>query len=163
MVYGDSWSGLEFFSNVLPTKITAWIAPSAAPDRFFNNFLCGNKITFNYRRDWRKSGLSEYTCPPFGDVDIDEEFDKLWQLQNTTFVDISEQIVQLAPVDDFYLFNYNLTIADPAEGYVTYFFELTFENEDGGMIHVTTQSVVAPDTFSYDDCSTPAECLGCFI
>ena len=52
---------------------------------------------FHFRRDWRKSGLRDYLCPPFQDIDIEDKFDELWQLQNTTYYDISDQVITLGP------------------------------------------------------------------
>jgi len=129
-----------------------------------NGFICyptiGHNITI-FRRDWRKSGLKEYLCPPFQGIDINDKLDELWQLQDVTYIDVSEQVEYVGAVDDFYLHTYKLTLPHPAEGYITYFLDIILEDGEN-TIYVTTQSQIAPNTYSYDDCEG-IECLGCFI
>ena len=43
----DGFSGIDFFTSVPISDARAWLSYSAVPDR----------------RDWRKSGLTEYLCP----------------------------------------------------------------------------------------------------
>ena len=65
--------------------------------------------------------------------------------------------------DKKYPFSYEISQRNPDSGFITYFLDIEVIEEGGGNLYVTTQSQIAPKAFSFDDCSTPLECLGCFI
>jgi len=46
LIDGETSSGIEFFSNVKPTSIKAWVAPSATSDRFREHSNLWSKIFF---------------------------------------------------------------------------------------------------------------------
>lgn len=73
----------------------------------------------------------------------------------------------MGATDDFYLHTYKITITNPTDGYIAYFLDIALEsdgseNGEHGNIYFSTQSQVAPNTYSYDQCEGAA-CLGCFI
>ena len=79
-----------------------------------------------------------------------------------TYFDISDQIITVGAIDEFYTYNYNISLPNPSDGYITYFLDFTFASGSNGDIYVTTQANIAPNAYSHEDCSG-IECLGCFI
>jgi len=132
---------IELVSTIELSRVQGWMSFSATPDR----------------RDWRKSGLTEYVCPGEVDPDIDD----LAVYLNTTYypVDVNLEESTNDPQDDLYI--YNLTLDQPKSGYITYFIAGEVDS-DKGTIYFTTQANIAPNRYDYEDCSGD-DCLGCLI
>lgn len=142
----SGFSGIDFFSSVPISTTRAWLSYSAVPER----------------RDWRKSGLTEYLCPKDYSEDID--FDDYWHLMNTTYYDISEEIVFNHFPSEEFEFKYALNLTDPAPGekFTTFFLEFEINSEVGSPITFSTEANIAPMVYPYEECEGAA-CLGCFI
>ena len=52
LIDGETSSGIEFFSNVKPTSIKAWVAPSATSDRYREHTNLRSRIFFNFNLIW---------------------------------------------------------------------------------------------------------------
>ena len=76
---------------------------------------------------------------------------------NTTYYPVD---VEIRVEEELHV--YELTLTQPTEGYITFYISGEIETEAGN-IFMTTQANIAPNSYHYDRCSGPAECLGCLI
>ncbi|CAH1788180.1 unnamed protein product [Owenia fusiformis] len=130
----DGSGAIDVFTpQQIPLRVSTWYGESA------------DGLRGDIRRDFRWAVASE-EFP--GEVDINPV---VWDEDTLAIEEIVEDR------------HWRATFNEPAEGWLGFFVEVVFENDDGDELEFTTELNVIPPTWPFPACGSPEACKGTIV